>query len=231
MARPKKNAQPALDKATIKAVAWQQISEQGLPLLSLRGIARAIGISAPAIYHYFDDRDALVTALMVDAFMMMRTALVDAIAQIPTTDIVGRLRANFIAYRRWAIAHPNHYHLLFGQTLAGYVAPVEIVGPEAGKTMATLVMLIEAISDAGRLNPRALPVIPDPPPAIFEYWRTATGLTSYRSYIAAQAVWTRIHGVVSVEISNTLPPLGLEPEVAFAHTIDQIINEYVLPER
>ena len=68
MARPIKKQQiPNLQEA-IKETAWKLIAEFGAPALSLRAIARALSITAPAIYNYFPDRDALVTALTIDAF-------------------------------------------------------------------------------------------------------------------------------------------------------------------
>ena len=68
MVRPIKKKQiPNLQEA-IKETAWKQIAEFGAPALSLRAIARELKITAPAIYNYFPDRDALVTALIIDAF-------------------------------------------------------------------------------------------------------------------------------------------------------------------
>ncbi len=68
MVRPTLKKQiPNLQEA-IKETAWKQIAEFGAPALSLRAIARALNITAPAIYNYFPSRDHLVTALMVDAF-------------------------------------------------------------------------------------------------------------------------------------------------------------------
>jgi len=68
MVRPIKKKQiPHLQEA-IKETAWKQIAESGAPALSLRAIARELKITAPAIYNYFPDRDALVSALIIDAF-------------------------------------------------------------------------------------------------------------------------------------------------------------------
>ena len=69
MVRPIKKKQiPNLQEA-IMETAWRQIAEFGAPALSLRAIARQLKISAPAIYNYFPDRDALVTALIIDAYI------------------------------------------------------------------------------------------------------------------------------------------------------------------
>src|SRR5918996_489265 len=68
MVRPIKNKQIPNIQEVIKETAWQQIAEYGSPALSLRAIARELKITAPAIYNYFPDRDALVTSLIIDAF-------------------------------------------------------------------------------------------------------------------------------------------------------------------
>jgi AcrR family transcriptional regulator len=228
VARPKKNAQPALDQASIKAVAWQQISESGLSMLSLRGIARAMGISAPAIYHYFADRDALVTALTVDAYESLRTTLINAYETLPPHYLEGRLRANLHAYRDWAIAHPNHYNLLFGPPLNGYEIPLDIILPEAAKTLAVLVSIVDAIYVAGRLNPSSVPPFTDPPPPAFAEWTVVTGLGNFRSLVTAQSMWARMHGLVSAEITLNMPPVGMRYRFIYAHTVDQIVAEHLL---
>src|SRR5512136_194807 len=94
----------------IKATAWQQIAEQGAASLSLREIARRMGMTAPAIYRYYPDRDALVTALIIDAFAAFAEAMETARDALPPGDHVGRFRAIATAYRRWAVTNPQKYY-------------------------------------------------------------------------------------------------------------------------
>jgi AcrR family transcriptional regulator len=83
MVRPiKKNQIPNLRDA-IKQTAWSQIAEYGAPSLSLRAIARELKISAPAIYNYFPDRDALVTALIIDAYQSFGDSQLEARDAVP----------------------------------------------------------------------------------------------------------------------------------------------------
>jgi AcrR family transcriptional regulator len=77
----------------IRATAWKQIGEMGAASLSLRGIAREMGMTAPALYRYYKDRDALVTALLVDAFTAFGNALEGARDARAAEDHVGRFRA------------------------------------------------------------------------------------------------------------------------------------------
>ena len=89
--RPKVADQhPNLDEA-IKETAWRQIAETGASAMSLRAIARELGITAPAIYNYFPRRDDLVTALIVDAFNSLGESQKDSLQSLPADDFAARL--------------------------------------------------------------------------------------------------------------------------------------------
>src|SRR5512138_1152405 len=129
MVRPTKRKQiPNLPEA-IKETAWKQIAEFGAPALSLRAIARELKISAPAIYNYFPDRDALVTALIIDAYTSFGDWQLEARDAVPEKDMKGRLHAIGMAYRNWALTYPQRYQLIFGTPIPGYEAPLMEVLP------------------------------------------------------------------------------------------------------
>ena len=89
--RPKTADQhPNLEEA-IQKTAWKQIAEHGAPALSLRAVARELGITAPAIYNYFPRRDDLVTALIVDAFTSLGESQANSICALPEDDLSTRL--------------------------------------------------------------------------------------------------------------------------------------------
>src|SRR5690348_12056939 len=98
----------------IKAIAHQQMADQGQAALSLGAIARTMGLTTPALYRYFANRDALITALIVEAYQELATALEQADAAAPTDDYTARFRSMAFAYREWAIAHPHDYALIYG---------------------------------------------------------------------------------------------------------------------
>ncbi|MCJ7433371.1 MAG: TetR/AcrR family transcriptional regulator, partial [Anaerolineales bacterium] len=152
MVRPTLKKQiPNLQEA-IKETAWKQIAEFGAPTLSLRAIARELGITAPAIYNYFPDRDALVTALIVDAFASLADSQEESITAIPEQEHAKRLRTLGLEYRSWAIAYPERYQLIFGTPIAGYIAPEEITEPAAARSLTTLVDVLMAAHTAGKLR-------------------------------------------------------------------------------
>lgn len=112
----------------IKQAALEQIATTGAAGLSLRGVARAIGMSPAGLYRYYDGRDALLTDLIADAYGALATALEEAVALAGAEPGDRRLLVAAGAYRRWALEHPNQFLLIFGTPVPGYAAP------EAGPT-------------------------------------------------------------------------------------------------
>jgi len=89
--RPKLTDQHPDLQSAIKDTAWKQIGEKGASALSLRAIARDLNITAPAIYNYFPDRDALVTALIIDAYLSFGDWQFEARDSVPEDDLAGRM--------------------------------------------------------------------------------------------------------------------------------------------
>lgn len=105
--------------------AEQHITENGPAALSLRTVARNLGMTVQALYHYFPNRDALVTALITKAYGDLADAVQAAVDAAPEEPGVPRLVAAAEGYRRWAVAHPELYQLLYGTPLRYYSAPID----------------------------------------------------------------------------------------------------------
>ena len=149
--RPRNHERHPDLQTAIKKTAWKQIAELGATALNLRGIARHLGIAAPSIYNYFPNRDDLITALIIDAFASLADSQAASILSIPEQEHGQRLLALGINYREWAIAKPERYQLIFGTPLAGYVAPLEITQPVAGRSQAVLMNVLMSGHLAGKL--------------------------------------------------------------------------------
>src|ERR1017187_2204138 len=91
----------------IKSEARRQLAAEGAQRLSLRAVARELGMASSALYRYFSSRDDLLTALIIAAY-----------------DAIGES-----AVRGWAITHPNEYALIYGSPVPGYSAPEETIAP------------------------------------------------------------------------------------------------------
>jgi AcrR family transcriptional regulator len=194
-------------RAEILETAREQMACEGAAALSLRAIARQMGLSAPALYRYFPDRDALVTALIVDAFNALAADLETA-AHSPAETQAARLLALGNAYRTWALARPQDYLLIFGTPIPGYHAPAEFTAPAAKRGMDVLVEAVSAALDSGEF---------DPPPSYtrpsrtlqlqLSAWKTKSGYRArtHALHLALNA-WTRMHGLVSFELTGALQP-------------------------
>jgi AcrR family transcriptional regulator len=104
----------------IKAAALEQLAEGGPSGLSLRGVARAVGMTVQSLYHYFDSRDELLTALVIDGHRALAAAVEAAADATRGRPPAERLFAASNAYRRWALANRPAFLLLYGTPVPGY---------------------------------------------------------------------------------------------------------------
>lgn len=227
MVRPIRKKQiPNLQEA-IKETAWKQIAEFGAPALSLRAIARKLKITAPAIYNYFPDRDALVTALINDAYTSFGDSQIAARDAIPAKDVIGRMRAIGIAYRQWALDYPQRYQLIFGTPIPGYVAPFEQLFPSAARALGVIVGVVEAIRVAGRLRIGTFPKVSPGCEEEFAIWKRYGGDADILSLSIAVLIWARVHGIVSLEIGGNLPPFGVNRDELYEYEIESIKAQFI----
>ncbi len=227
MVRPKRASQQTDLQQAIKETAWKQIAELGAPALSLRAIARELGITAPAIYNYYPRRDDLVTALIIDAYTSFGDSQLAARDAVPAGDFTGRLFAIGVAYRQWAITHPQRYQLIFGTSIPGYEAPLEQILPAGARSLTALVSVIEALRVAGRLRVKDLPPIMPGHEAKFEMWKKYGGEADILSLSIALLIWARVHGLVSLEIAGHLPPFGANADALYLYELASIGQQFI----
>ena len=227
MVRPIKKKQiPNLQDA-IKETAWKQIAESGAPALSLRAIARELKITAPAIYNYFPDRDALVTALIIDAYKSFGDSQLEARDAVPARDIPGQMQAIGIAYRTWAHTYPQRYQLIFGTPIPGYEAPLMEVLPSAARSLSALTSVVEQLRVAGKLKVKTFPEVKGEYKVSFETWKKYGGNVDLLSMSIAMVIWSRVHGIVSLEIANNIPPFGINGDELYLFELDSIARQFI----
>lgn len=147
----------------IKATALRMLREHGSDL-RFADIARDMGMTAPALYRYFSDRDELLSALMVDGFAEMQEALTSALDRADPGDLAARIRATAYAYRAFASADPSRFSLLFGLPNPDFGRHSEhSSGPAAGQTMARLEAMIRSVMEHG---PMPAPLVADTGPTV-----------------------------------------------------------------
>ena len=101
------NLKPALINAALK-----ELAHEGLEGFSLRGVARRAGVSAPAVYRHFEDKEALLAAVASECAERLGAAMVEAVARCAPDDPLEQFRAIGIAIVRFAVAHPEHFRAL-----------------------------------------------------------------------------------------------------------------------
>ncbi len=189
----------------IKSIARQQMAETGTAGLSLREIAREMGLTVTALYRYYDNRDALITALIVDAFTALAEALETARDQSAQHSPAEALQAVLWTYRAWAVQHPTDFILIYGNPIPHYAAPPEITVPLVVRGFAVIVGLVEAAMQAGEIR-RAVRV----PPPVGAHLQQLIDAGGYPVSLAAMQLgivgWTRLHGIIMLELFNHLGP-------------------------
>ncbi|MDH6135013.1 AcrR family transcriptional regulator [Kitasatospora sp. MAA4] len=183
----------------ILAAARRRLAADGANL-SLRGVARDMGIVASALYRYFPSRDDLLTALITEAYEALAAAAGEADARMPRADARGRWLAVAHAVREWALAHPSEYGLLYGTPVPGYAAPQ---GTRAPAT-AVVLLLVAIAGDAAQEHPDALPPSTPLPDALRADLRKLIdqqpGEIPEELLGRVFAGWVQLFGLVSFEV-------------------------------
>jgi AcrR family transcriptional regulator len=214
--------------AEILDAARGYLATDGAPALSLRAIARDLGMASSALYRYFGSRDELLTRLIIDAYDSLGAAAEAREAIIDPNDLAGRFTATCTAVRAWALAHPNEYALIYGSPVPGYVAPADTVQPATRVTVLLLRIIVDATA-AGRA-PAADTQAADT--------QAAAALAPIRSHLPPEVpaplvqralmVWTNMFGVISFELYGQLHQVvGEDPgdrDVFFADCIGRWIE-------
>jgi AcrR family transcriptional regulator len=187
----------------IKAVARRHVAEQGSAALSLRAVAREVGMVSSAVYRYFPSRDDLLTALIVDAYDAVGAAAEQADPG-RRSDPLRRWLAVTGAVRSWARANPQEYGLIYGSPVPGYRAPETTIDP-ATRVSAVLLGLVHDGVVAGAIS------VDDAFPIPRSVHRDLAGVRDLIApdvpdgvLVRALFVWAELFGAISLELFGHL---------------------------
>ncbi|HVT41877.1 MAG TPA: TetR/AcrR family transcriptional regulator [Acidimicrobiales bacterium] len=211
--------------AEILAVARRHVAEQGAAALSLRSVARDLEMAPSALYRYFDGRDALLSALILDAYESLATEAERAAAEAqgrPGGDL-EHWSAVPRALRGWALAHPHEWGLIFGAPVPGYHAPETTIEPYARIATALMRPVADALA-AGRLTE---PDGPAPAELRAAVAPVAEGLfpelegdaLPTATVVHMVGAFSTLVGVVSLEVFGHWRNTILDPAVFFEATL------------
>ncbi len=202
--------------AAIKAEAWKLITDQGVDAVALRAIARALNITAPAIYNYFPSRENLLAALAADADADLGRFLTEAHSPHLDDDADVQLRIVCQAYRRWGIENPQRYLLLS-----------ETPQTEVSATLAALIDILNKADKGGRLKKEEQLVLPPGLSGLLNEWKVKFEVANEFVLYLAFIVWSRLHGLILNEIGRRYPPYIKDAGELFRLEVKTMIYQYL----
>ncbi|GAB2807743.1 TetR/AcrR family transcriptional regulator [Streptomyces chlorus] len=212
--------------AAIKEEARRQLAAEGAAKLSLRAVARELGMASSALYRYFPSRDDLLTALIIDAYNSLGEAVETVHDEVADTSPARRWTVMCEGARTWALGHSHEYALIYGSPVPGYKAPDTTV-PAASRLA---FLAFDILRDAHRCSALALPPLsaglrpeaermaadlaPDLPPEVV---------------VAMVAAWAELFGLVGFELFGQFHRVVEDRERFFRHAVDRLARSVGLP--
>ncbi|WP_406728799.1 TetR/AcrR family transcriptional regulator [Streptomyces sp. GD-15H] len=212
--------------AAIKEAARRQLATEGAAKLSLRAVARELGMASSALYRYFPSRDDLLTALIIDAYDSLGEAAEAAHDAVAGTAPAQRWTAVCEGARDWALGHPHEYALIYGSPVPGYSAPETTVPAAARVGFLIMDVLRDAQRDSGLAKPplpaglrpeaerMAAELAPDLPPEVV---------------VATVAAWAELYGLIGFELFGQFHRVVEDRETFFRHAVGRLAHSVGLP--
>ncbi|MEU7897581.1 TetR/AcrR family transcriptional regulator [Nonomuraea sp. NPDC049152] len=201
----------------ITDIARRHLSTEGAAGLSLRAVAREMGMVSSAIYRYFPTKDDLLTALIIDAYNAVGEAVEHADAGCAREDFIGRWMEMCRAIRAWALAHPHEYALIHGTPVPGYQAPDDTIDPASRDG----IMFARLFTDAQAAGTIQLPG-DTPVPAQFHGDAAALRETVFvgvpdEGILRGIHAWTWVYGAVNFELFGMYNNVITDRAATFEH--------------
>ena len=212
-------AQARLDTVErIKEIARAHLAVDG-PNLSLRAVARDLGVVSSAVYRYFASRDELLTALILDAYAAMADAIEAAEAAVPRREVANRFYAHARATRAWALGNPHEYALLYGSPVPGYEAPEETIA-QAQRPIAVFIRIVADAVERGLVEPPA-DRLPKAVRADAEAISRVPGFEDVPATLLARAMtmWALLYGTISFELFGRYTNAVTDLDAYFEHQL------------
>jgi AcrR family transcriptional regulator len=188
--------------AEIEAEARRLLEEGGPSHVSMRAIARGVGMGPASLYTYFASLDDVFTLLLLSSYRSLADATSAAVAGFAEADPADRAFVGILAHRRWALDHRNEFNLLFTDVLPGYAAPPG--GPTVDAQVAVFQPIVDAFAD--------VPL--------------AAGLSREAATVV---VWSAFHGAVVLEVNHHLDWLA-DPARQHETTVRRALASIGAPE-
>ncbi|MCP5030480.1 MAG: TetR/AcrR family transcriptional regulator [Actinomycetia bacterium] len=206
--------------AEILATARRQVAEVGPGQLSLRAVARELGMASSALYRYFPDRDALLTQLIIVAYDELGDAC-DAGLEAARSDPLCQWRALANSARAWARSNPQMYALIYGTPVPGYAAPHDTVDP-ATRVFRQLGTICVALDQAGVPVPDQVAIPKHLAEQISRLLDSEEVELNHQRFMAATSAWALLFGMVSFEVFGRYTNMFDDVDALFTHQVDRV---------
>ena len=205
--------------AEIKTTATRHLEAEGASSLSLRAIAREMGMASSAIYRYFPSRDDLLTALIIDAYNDVGDQVEQADRSRKNSDHRARFVAVARSIRQWALNNPHQYALIYGSPIPGYAAPQDTIDPAVRVPVCLMSILVDAKPKGGKSKK-----LDDALAGLMDF----TG-HSIAPVALARGVqgWAEIFGMISLEMFGHFENAVTKPDVMFDHAMSELASRVV----
>ena len=218
--------------AEILAAARVRLTQHGPGELSLRAVARDVGMVSSAVYRYYASRDDLLTALLIAAYNELGAAAEEADAAVKDRGAyLKRWTAACTAIRDWALSHPGDYALLYGSPVPGYAAPQDTI-PAA--TRVTLV-LVRIVTDAHQDDAKIRPAPANVPSGVETLMKGALDYIEGQGLSMAEpaaevalrtiSAWSAIFGTISFELFGHLVGSVSDYDAYFNQVVIRLADE------
>ena len=202
--------------------ARAQLAEVGPGELSVRQIARDLGMASSAVYRYFPSRDHLITALLIQCYDESGAAVEAADAACPRDRLHQRWMAMATTLRDWALANRQEYALLYGSPVPGYAAPEDTVGPAQRVPQVFLALMADAEAAGCPLGAPHAAVPRKERAALAPITASVEGRIGDERLVRAMMTWPLLIGQITLELFGHLHKGVLDYDVHFAHLVDRV---------
>lgn len=188
-------------EAEILRVGGEHLAHSGAAALSLRAMARDLGMAPSALYRYVADRDDLLTLLIVAAYDSLADAAEASLAASAGSGPIARFRTIALTTRTWARANPHHYALIYGSPVPDYKAPADRTNTAGTRVPGLLLQVLAELPAAGadeRAEAALAGMLADPGVAA-----TGIGAAILQRGLTA---WMLVLGAVSTELFEGFGP-------------------------
>ncbi|MFD3675313.1 TetR/AcrR family transcriptional regulator [Streptomyces sp. NPDC058613] len=210
--------------AEIKVAALKGLAESGPSGITLRGIARELGMTAAALYGYFDTRDQLIATLAADAYNELADAHEAALAALPADQPARRVRAVCDAFRTWSIGNPAAFRLIYGDGLPGFTPPEEVSKAARRGCMTVLDVVGGAWDHVPAENREDKTGWEDFQASLAEPARAQFPHLPPQALSLSLRIWGRMYGPVALEVFGYLAGQVNDPAELYRREVDAIIS-------